>query len=136
MGVLRGWWHRFVGWRRGLDASDGSKGRHRGGEVHLMNTPTSGKAAGAAAGPKSMPATGGTDFRKGSASCAFGGGWCFSLAVQCWSRWVSRCLGGLGQALGVFLGIAVMAFALMRALGDYDARHEPPVPPGDPGGIW
>ena len=45
-------------------------------------------------------------------------------------------LGGLGQALVLFLGIAVMAFALMRALGDYDARHELPVPPGDPGGIW
>ena len=33
-------------------------------------------------------------------------------------------------------GIAVMAFALMRALGDHDSRYEPPVPPGDPGGIW
>lgn len=45
-------------------------------------------------------------------------------------------LAGVGQALVVFLGIAVMAFALMRALGDYDSRYEPPVPPGDPGGIW
>ena len=45
-------------------------------------------------------------------------------------------LGGLGQALVVFLGIAVMAFALMRALGGYDPRREPPVPPGAPGGIW
>jgi hypothetical protein len=42
-------------------------------------------------------------------------------------------LGGLAQAVAVFLGIAVMAFALMRALGDYDYRHEPPVPPGAPG---
>jgi hypothetical protein len=42
-------------------------------------------------------------------------------------------LGGLGQALVVFLGIAVTAFALVRALGDYDARREPPMPPGAPG---
>ena len=44
-------------------------------------------------------------------------------------------LGGLGQALAVFLGIAVMAFALMRAFGDHDVRREPPVPPGAPLGM-
>jgi hypothetical protein len=45
-------------------------------------------------------------------------------------------LGGLGQALVVFLGIAVIAFTLIRALGDYDPRRDPPVPPGAPGGAY
>ena len=42
-------------------------------------------------------------------------------------------LGGLAQALVVFLGIGVALFALVRAAGDTDYRREPPVPPGTHG---
>jgi hypothetical protein len=43
-------------------------------------------------------------------------------------------LSGTAQALAVFVGVPVMGLALVRRLGDYDCRREPPVPPGAPGG--